>query len=312
MAPGPTPWETAWMFSLTIGRWGRRMKSKYKFYLPLIPILALVFFLGCHSANNITAPVTPFQGTSLSISLPTGTISGALLGAASNEVYYQITGPAMQPVTGIAGPFSTSSNTGSVNFNVPVAAGLSRLMAFQLNDASNHQPLALGAVEMNITAQSAGPVTVEMGSVVRNCYNINTAVYNAGSYFTFETDALANAATVVSPTGYDVNFLPVTVGSTVGFQMNALGADTVAYLGNGNLVNFAAAPSGGYLASSGAAKHAAGVSVTLLQAGDIYCVLLGGGGHVWLQVISAGSASSGPLFFFRVNTTCLLYTSPSP
>ncbi len=280
------------------------MKSNSK--LPAALLLSALL-LGCHSANNASSPVAPLEGTTLSISMPTAPLSGSLLGATSNEVYYCVTGPAMQPVTGTVGPFSTSSDSGSVNFSIPLAVGLSRLIAFQLNDASNGQPLAVGAVEMDLTSQPGGAVTVEMGSVVRNCYNITTAAYNAGSYFAFETDALGNAATVTSPTGYDVDFLPVTLASAVGFQMNALNSDSVAYLGNGNLVNFAAAPTGGYVGSSGAAKQAAGASVTLLQAGDVYCAQLNGGGHAWVQIASAGSASSGPSFRFRVNTTAPYY-----
>jgi sugar lactone lactonase YvrE len=287
------------------------MKLKYKLFLPL---LGLMMVLGCHSANSPNAPVGPLQGTTLSISMPTASLSGSLLGASSNEVYYQVTGPAMQPVTGTVGPITAPASSGTLSFTIPLSLGSARLMAFQLNNAANHQPLAVGAVEMDLTSIPSGPITVEMGSVVRNCYNISTALYNAGSYFTFETDALANAATVVTTTGFDVDFSPVfavPVGASLptfaGFQMNALNSDTVAYLGNGNLVDFAAAPSGGYAASSGAAKQAAGAPVTLLQEGDVYCVKLGGGGHSWVQVINPGSATSGPSFRFRVNTSVPFY-----
>lgn len=288
------------------------MNSNYKFWLPLIPLAALAFFLGCRPGSNPNTPVGPYQAETLSISMPAAYFNPALLGASSNEIYYEVTGPGMQPVTGVVGPFGAPVSSGSFNFNIPVVLGSVRLLAFQLNDASNHQPLALGAVELDLTSQTAAPVTVEMGSLVRDCYNINAALYNAGSYFTFETDALVNAATVSSPAGYDVEFSPLFVlplGASqptfVGFQIYAFNSDAVAYMGNGNLVQFAAAPSTGYASSSGAAK--AGAPVTMFQPGDVYCVKLGNGGHAWVQVINAGSANSGPSFRFRVNTSVPFY-----
>jgi hypothetical protein len=279
------------------------MKSSFKSQKLWAALLGLGLLTGCHKPAD--APVTPLQGTNLTINMPVTSVNGSLLGAPVNEVFYQITGPAMQPVEGVVGPLDIPANSGEISFTIPVPLGDSRLLAFQLNDASNQQPLAVGAVEMDFTSQPTGPIVVEMGSVARDCYNINTSLYNAGSYFTFESDTLNNAAN--GPVSADAEFLPVTVGSTVGFQMNALGVNTVAYLGNGNLVQFAAAPSSGYLASSVAAKQAAGASVTLFQAGDVCCVKFGGGGHAWVQVINPGSANSGPSFRFRVNTTVPYY-----
>ncbi len=270
-------------------------------------LIAMLILEGCNSNHGPNSPVLPLQATNLSVSLPTNTITGSLLGVSANEVLYQVSGPAMQTVSGVVGPINATGNSGTINFTIPLSLGPSRLLAFQLNDAANQQPLAVGAVQMDFTSQPAAPIVVEMGSVARNCYSINTGLFNDGSYFAFETDALANAATVVSSSGYDVDFLPVTIGSSVGFQMNALNSDTVAYMGNGNLVQFAMAPTSGYVASSTAAKQAAGASVTLIQAGDIYCMKLAGGGHVWLQISGAGSSSVGPSFRFRVNTTLAYY-----
>ncbi len=280
------------------------MRSNFN-RLRLWPALTVLLVLtGCNQAKN---PVTPVESTTLSVSMSTDKISGSLLGSTANEVLYQVTGPGMQPVAGVVGPLNLPANSGSINFSIPLELGPSRLMAFQLNDASTHQPLAVGAVQMDLTSQPAGQITVVMGPLLPNCDEINTALYNAGSYFTFQTGTLANAATVISASGFDIDYLPVTVGAAVGFQMSALNGDTVAYLGNGNLVSFAMAPSSGYLASSSASKQAAGASVTLLQAGDVYCVKLGAGGHAWVQVVNAGSALSGPSFRFRVNTTVAYY-----
>jgi hypothetical protein len=143
-----------------------------------------------------------------------------------------------------------------------------------------------------------------MGSIVRNCYNQNTSAFPSGSYFTFQSENLANAATVISSVGYDIDFLPV---SGV-FQLNALNGDTVAYMGNGNLVNFAMAPTAGSLTNSVAAKQAAAATTTVLQGGDVFCVYLGSGnGHAWMQVINVGSPTVGPTFEFRLNTTLPYY-----
>ncbi len=260
-------------------------------------LAGLLVYTGC--TNHSPAPVAPYQGSTLSISIPAGKeLSANLLGAASNEILYRITGPGMSPVSGTAGPFSAPGNTGSLDLTVTIPPGTSRLLALQLNNASNHQPLALGAALFDFNPPGSGTVTVNLGPVGSNCYSVDTSLLANGSYFSFENDSLADATTATS-TGYDILLNPASGG----FQIrDAQGAANVAYLGNGNLVNFAAAPSAGYFSSSGAAKQAAGIATTILQASDVYCCQFAGGGHAWLQVINPGSASFGPSFRFRVNT----------
>jgi|GEM_PF-909636 len=255
--------------------------------------------------NKSPVPVEPSGSVALSVSMqPSGGAKTALLGAVSNEVYYNITGPAMSPVTGVYGPVTTAGSTGTISFSLAVPQGSARLMAFQINDGVTHQPLALGAVQADISSQPSSQIVVEMGSLVRNCYNLNTSSFVDGSYFNIGNENLADAATVISTTNYDLQFSEVQ-GI---FQMNALNGDTVAYMGNGNLVNFAMAPANGTLTASGAAKQAAGAAVTQLQAGDVFCVYIPNpNAHIWIQISNVGSTTVGPSFQFRGNTTLPYY-----
>jgi DNA-binding beta-propeller fold protein YncE len=251
--------------------------------------------------NKGPVPVSPSGSVALSVSLPPSSgAKAALLGAVSNEVYYNITGPAMSPVTGVFGPVTTSGSTGTIAFSLAVPQGSARLMAFQINDGLTHQPLALGAVQADISSQPSSQIVVEMGSLVRNCYNQNTSSFVDGSYFNIGNEVLADAATVTSTTNYDLQFTQIQ-GI---FQMNALNGDTVAYMGNGNLVNFAMAPANGSITATGAAKQTAGAAVTQLQAGDVFCVFIPQpNAHIWIQITNGGSTTVGPSFEFRGNTT---------
>ena len=48
--------------------------------------------------------------------------------------------------------------------------------------------------------------------------------------------------------------------------------------------------------------------MTTLQSGDVYCVLLGTGGHAWMQINNQGvTGTTGPSFRFRVNTNLPYY-----
>jgi hypothetical protein len=79
----------------------------------------------------------------------------------------------------------------------------------------------------------------------------------------------------------------------------------VAYLGNGNWVDFdRVPPPTAFYSTSTAAKAAAGAAVTTLQTGDIYCVTLGtiANARAWVQITNPGTVSTqGPNFIFRVN-----------
>ncbi len=281
-------------------------------------LLILFSHWGCQGKMSPTAPLVAVRGLSLSFSMPISKeIKDSLLGVASNEVMYQVTGPNMGPVTGVAGPFSTATQSGELDFSIVVPQGASRLLSFQLNNASNHQPLALGAAQSDINAGGVSDIWVTMGSVVRNCYAVDTSSYGVSAagvttaYFTFQPDILS-----ATPTG-SPDLAIGTVGTGT-YLLAALASNGIAYLGNGPIVNFDSTPvTSAFVASSTVAKQAAGVSPSYLQAGDVYCVSLGpagANGHAWIQVVNPNQpfglyppGPTGPKFFFRVNTTLPYY-----
>jgi|GEM_PF-6375847 len=268
--------------------------------LALAAITGLFFsFFGCGSHS--TAPIAPSRTTTLNVSVPSSQeLQASFLGSTSDILLYKAT-QSNQTVTGSAGPFSDPAGSGALNFTVNLPSGGTWLLAVELVAASNQQPLAVGAAQFD-TGSLSGGITLNLGSVSRNCYQTDTWMDPAGSWFSFQTDALAPVTQSIPVTDIGV----IQVGN--GFQILAEGTDKIQYLGNGPLVNFAAAPSTETAVSSAVSKSAAGASVTTLQAGDVYCVLLSGGGHAWMQINNAGAVSiSGPSFRFRVNTSVPYY-----
>ncbi len=294
----------------------KNLKRKLRTWLGLIPTgivlaagtLALLAHWGCHGpASNPTSPgVTPLRGFTLNFSVPlTNEIKASLLNVSSNEVLYNVTGPNMSPVTGVAGPFGTSSSVGAGELDFPIAVpqGSARLIAFELTNAANGQPLALGAVQTDISAGGVSDIWVTMGSVIRNCYAVDTSAFfppgpDSGAvsnvYFTFNSDTLST-----TPTG---DMAVTTVPG--GFSFVAQSPNQIAYMGNGPLVNFTSAP--GTFTGSGPTQ--------LLKTGDVYCVSLGAGaanGYAWVQVTNANEIfninnitsvySAGPKFLYRIN-----------
>jgi hypothetical protein len=81
---------------------------------------------------------------------------------------------------------------------------------------------------------------------------------------------------------------------------------TVAYMGNGNFVNYLTVPSSSRFSNSSSTSKAAvlGGNAQPVTNGDVYCVKILTGGYAWLQITSAGVPGvSGPGFVFRLNTT---------
>ncbi len=214
----------------------------------------------------------------------------------------------MTPIKATLGPFSTASASGSLDFSVEIpGGGGTRLLSLQLNDGGTHQPLAIGAAKIDLS--SALPVTdivVELGSVIRNCYNVNTTSY-FGCTLGVNTNTFFNS----SPTyGLSYDFAVGAVGT--GFQIvdaegttGPANANTVAYLGNGDYVDFDRVPSDAdFYSQSSAAKVAAGAPVSTAQVNDIYCVKLQTvpGGHAWVQIKTPGlPGNSGATFDYRAN-----------
>jgi internalin A len=252
--------------------------------------------IGCN--KNSQAPVAPTRNSVLSVSIPPSPeLQASLLGSTSDLILYTATTNG-RAVTGSAGPFADQTGSGSLNFTLDMPGSGTWLLAVELLASPAKQPLALGAVSFD-TAGQTGAIAVTMGSVSRNCYQTDTWMFPSGSSFDFAADTLVTGTNA----SYDINV--IGVGS--GYQILALGSDKIQYLGNGPLVNFAAAPATETAISSAVSKAAAGAAVTTLQSGDVYCVLLSGGGHAWMQINNPGSTSTGPSFRFRVNSTLPYY-----
>jgi hypothetical protein len=252
-------------------------------------------------------------------------VKASLLGVASNEILYRVDGAGLPSlVRGTAGPFSTPASSGSVNFTMNIPPLDSLVLSIQLNDASTHQALAIGATTLNMLTAPVTDVVVEMGSVTRNCYFVNekTGLYgNNGSTYGFSTDTLNNA---LLTGGYDIG---VSFDSSaylfVDAQADSTGArSSIAYLGNGNYVDYDRTPPNNsyFFVNSGTAKqyavsqnYASAAPTTELQVGDIYYVLLSTipGAHAWIQVTDPGQYSAnggyGPSFRFRVNSNLPYY-----
>ncbi|HEV2352600.1 MAG TPA: hypothetical protein VGR89_00015 [Puia sp.] len=266
------------------------------------------FIWGCQGAK----PVTPYSNVALSVYLPaTNEVKASLLGVASNELLYRVDGPGHALYAqGTVGPFSTAASSGSIDFSATVPALDSLVLSVQLNDASTHQPLAIGATGLDLVTAPVTDVVVDMGSVTRNCYTLNVSGgYSLNEIYTFSTDNLLNNSPGANgdfTTNYSAGFSsPLTIiGSTPVAALPVTNA-SVAYLGNGDFVDYDFVPPvSAFKTDSSLAK---GAPVSL---GDIFCLQLlsmpavVGGGHAWIQVTNLGNGTLyvGPSFRYRVNS----------
>lgn len=297
-----------------------------KNFLALAIFMATIggFFWGCGSNR----PASPYQSVALSVSIPTSNeVRSSLLGVASNELLYRVDGPGHIALAhGTVGPFSTSASSGSIDFSATVPALDSLVLSVQLNDASTHQPLAIGAAGLNMVSAPVTDVVVEMGSVTRNCYTLDVpgiGNYQSQDFFTFETDNLIGNSFgqmsdfqfnygIGSTTPLTISGGSVTIGSSLSFP-------NIAYLGNGNLVDFDYVPAASaFVTDSGTAKGAP------IATGDVFCIGLLSpvtqigvtvaltGAHAWFQVTAlatpgVGIPGTGPSFRYRVNSTVPYY-----
>lgn len=280
------------------------MKKQWPVWAGLILIGAVV---GCNS----TRPESPSRVYSVSVSIPsTNELRSSLLTSSNNELLYRVDGPGMNPLKGTIGPFASTAATGSIDFTIAIPSGPNRVLSLQLNDATTHQPLAIGAAALDLsgTGTPVSILAVDLGSVVRNCYNVNTT-----SYFGCTYGVNANTLFNSSPTyGTAYDFAVQAPGATcqiVDAEGNTgpFNSNTIAYLGNGNYVDFdRVPPDSDFYSQSGASKLAAGAAVSTVEAGDIYCVKLWTvpNGRAWVQVKAVGTPGiSGPTFNFRVNAS---------
>lgn len=276
-----------------------------KYLSPALVSLAacLVLIWGCQAAK----PLGPIKNVAMNVYVPqTAELKASLLGVAQNELLYRVDGPGLgASYKGTVGPFSTASNFGSVDFllNIPSNAAV---LSLQLNDASTHQPLAIGAVGLTGLASPVSDLVVEMGSVTRNCYTLNVPGGDSGETYEFATDNLP--ASIVSGGGMDIQMnyyagfnYPLTITTAQG----ATGPiPDIAYLGNGDFVDYDFVPSAPqFFNNSFLAK---GAPVTI---GDIFCISLSTGGHAWFQVTALGNGTlyAGPKFRYRINSISTYY-----
>jgi hypothetical protein len=284
--------------------------------------LGLAFFAGCSQE-----PMAPQRSVALSVTMDKlESIHAALLGATQNEILYRVDGKGEAAQHFVYGPFSTPLSSGTVTFTVKVPPGSgSQVLSLQLNDASTHQPLAVGAAGFDFGAGLEGGVVVDMGSVTRTCYFTNMAntanpqypSFSTGFTVSFESDAVATPGPVVDMSVTTCATCPVTnsyyfQGPLASGSGPPVTVSNIAYLGNGDLVDFDyVPPASSFFTTSLAAK---GGAAATLQAGDIYCVQLQSpvGGHAWVQVTNPGALPTAPIIYgpgfrFRLNSTLPYY-----
>lgn len=274
-------------------------------FTPWAYALSVLFLVvwGCQSQQ----PEHPVRAASLNVQVPfAGTVNASLLGAAQNEVIYRVDAPGHVLVAeNKVGPFSTTLDYGSANFTVDIPAQDNLLLSLQLNDASTHVPLAVGAVPLNLLSSPVSNIVVNLGSVSRNCYTLQVPTFAFQTYtYGFSSDNLFTNQ--VTGTGWDFYENYVFLGSAPLTFTDATGVGvplpTIAYLGNGNLVDFDYLPlTAAYKTTSALAKGAP------VSAGDIFSLKLGSitNGYAWMQVVTPGNGavSIAPKFRFRVNST---------
>src|SRR5580658_4164978 len=160
---------------------------RFQKFVPLTYVLGicLCFFWGCQGNK----PLSPSRNVSLSVFIPpSNDVKASLLGSVQNEVDYRVDGPGHVALAeNTVGPLSISANYGSVDFTVDIPQADNLVLSVQLNDAVSHQPLALGAVGLNLLSSPVSDVVVEMGSVTRTCYAADASNASYSFDFSFDT-----------------------------------------------------------------------------------------------------------------------------
>ncbi len=294
---------------------------KFKEYPTILAAALLPLFLleGCQG-NKLVSPV---KVVNLGVVISTKGLSAKLFNTTEDIGYYNVSGPLSAPITGSVGTFGTNFGSGSVSFTLnDIPVGADEILSVELDDDATGTPQGIGATSL---ADISAGVTIEMGSLVRSCYAVNPSFYFSCSgiggvggegqgLFGFNSDFIAwNAQTKT----YDMEWTALQ-----DVNSNCLGtydlkdgwtgsAKSLAYLGNGELVNFdTVPPDSNFYANGAAAKLAAGAPATTLATGDVYCVKLQGGtavGHAWVLFTNAGDAADSPSFVYRVQNKDIPY-----
>lgn len=293
----------------------------FKTFCAKLAFCLSMFFIiwGCSKS-----PLAPNRATVMNISIPmTNELRASLLGSPTNSLFYCVSGAGgVSLLAGTTGPFSAPASTGSIDLTVTVPPD-AQVLSLQLNSfgllfaqagsVTVQTPLAVGAMALdsiNNNKESANEnLVVEMGSVTRTCYATyeTNYLYSIGSTYTFSTDNLL-AYTAFVPNA-DIAF-NCPSGSFYMEEASGNSLNSIAYLGNGRLVDYDfVPPNSQFYFQSVQAKSASGAPVSTLQLNDIYCVKLNSmPGHAWMQITDPGvMGTTGPSFRFRVNSSLPYY-----
>src|SRR5579872_2015552 len=271
--------------------------------------LAGLSLFGCQGKNSALSPVK-LKVAAMKVKIPGKSIRSALINNATgnqNELIYRLDSFWFDPIEATIGPFSTPATGGEYDFDVDMPIEDDIVLSIQLNDATTHQPLAVGATGIDLVDFPTADVEVDMGSVTRNCYYTQSFPMPNGGSYNFATDALGN--TVPATAGLaDIQILPVQLGAPVTIQDAQYSPPgyTIAYLGNGNLVDFDYVPDGSYFYPDSYSAEGGP-----LQVGDVFCIALSSipplatgfndYAYAWIQITDPGGSANlnGPSFIFR-------------
>jgi hypothetical protein len=291
----------------------------------LLTVTLDLFMVGCSKS-----PISPVRVTALNISIPmTNEIRAEFLGNSINSLIYRVDGDGgVSLLEGDTGPFAAPASTGAIDLtvNLPPSArllslhlGTYQIIPTNLGPATEEAPLAVGALGLDTVEGGNFNATVDLGSVVRNCYSVAEtqlatgapSPYSTGSAYGFANDNLI--AGNFAGTAYDIGFnCPLGPFYMMEAQDNTTtpSINAVAFMGNGKLVDHdGVPPDSRFYPLSTQAKFASGAPVSTLEANDVYCVKLGTmPGHAWIQITDPGTmGTTGPSFCFRVNKTLPYY-----
>jgi DNA-binding beta-propeller fold protein YncE len=280
------------------------MRKKFAALVGLV-ILAGIFLPHLACKSNSLVPISPGgQGYSLKFTaVVSNEVKAKLLGSSANQILYRITGPSISPVSGSTTPFGTAGDSGEVSFAISAPQGEGELLAFEITSALDNEPLAVGAVQADVEP-GVSDLSVTMGTLVSPCHTVDTSSFGGNAYINFQQDVVDAGA----PTGVaaDLKISAVPSGSVTHYTFTPQNGNVMKFMGNKDIVNYAAIP--GTFPLSGASAN--------LAAGDVYCLQIpstvtGPGpvhDYVWIHVINPNQSfgpnapvTQGPLFSFRVS-----------
>ncbi len=273
------------------------MKLKNLLVALAIATVPVVLFWGCN--NKAGQPTSPSTGSGLTIKLASNP-SAQFVGAALNLIVYNISGSSTS-ITGFYGPLSASAINGpiSISVNVPNISNYDLISVEIVNNATL-QALAVGASALS--GSSGGAVT--LGPLNKSFYQVSNLTAGDAFGFEYDTTSFVGVNTASTVPGLDV--VCNTVGLGYALENPSFANNTVAYMGNGDFVNYLTVPPNSRFSNSSSASKVIvlGGTAQPVAIGDVYCVKILTGGYAWLQITNAGVIGvSGPSFVFRLNTT---------